>query len=131
MKRNNNIIRYIPVILFFVLHIIGSCSVISQVIYPGAIVGAVVISFLAFIWGEGYGIIAFMIASKKKKIWIYILTIVMCIISSVACVIGYFITAIESAGCRWMTVCLIILNVLVVIESIREMILKLIIGKEI
>lgn len=120
MKRNT---KYIPVILFFVLHIVGSLSTISATLYPGAVIGAVIIALLAFIWGEGYGIIAFLIANDKKKIFMYILTIVMCIISSMACIIGYFITSIESQGCKWMTVCLIILNIGVVIESIREMIL--------
>lgn len=122
MIEKNKSLMYLPLILFFVLHIIGSYSVLYHISFGSDIFRAVLMSVLAFMVGEGYGIISFINASGKDKTSLWILTIILCITSSFACVVGYFITGIENTNCKWMTFCLIILNIGVLLASIVKMV---------
>lgn len=124
MDQKNKFWKYVPLIAFFVLHLLASYTSSVHTFSIAAMIGALIISFLAFIWGEGYAVLGFMIAKAKNSTVMYILTILLSFVSMMACVAGCLITGIEGYECVWMTVCLIILNIGILIASIVNLIKK-------
>lgn len=117
MVKKSKALVYMPIILFFVLHIIGSYEAEAHISFGSDIFRAVLMSVLAFALGEGYGILSFINANMHDRTSLYVITIMLCITSGFACLVGYFITGIESYNCKWMTVCLVLLNVGVLVAS--------------
>lgn len=120
------IINIIPLILELIIHFTGSIwSGFIEKGYTIELIRGAIITVIAMLFGEGYAAIMFFISGIGQDKGLYVTTIIMCFISSIASIVGYMFVEIEGRGVWFITASFLIINIIILILSIIEiMIIK-------
>lgn len=104
-KKLKRILLYsIPLVLELIIHTLGGVfSIRASGSIPGRIPGAIIITWMAMVMGEGYGALVFLVAGCVEHIAAYIFVIIMSVVGIIASIVGFFISAIEGYESLWMT----------------------------
>lgn len=116
------IINIIPLVLELIIHFTGSIwSGFIEKGYTIELIRGAIITVIAMLFGEGYAAIMFFISGIGQDKGLYVTTIIMCFISSIASIVGYMFVEIEGRGVLPMTISFLVINIIIFVLSIVEM----------
>lgn len=123
-KRLNRTMLYlIPFVVQIISHVVA--TIISSpwdVITVWNVLGALFLTAIFMLLGEGYASFVFAFAGKYDRIGVYIAVVVLSVIGALANFVGYFLSGIESHPCLWMTIEFIIIDIFLFVFSIVRII---------